>query len=230
MNHGGDRPGKENQSCTTNSFRDHSRFPLKTVPKCSNPEEEKCADFQVQDLAQCFVFVCLNLFCSLMLFRFRQLVQWKIRKVLRTPLSLIQKTSRQKQTKCLRSYWRAYWISSHRWGPPVTKMRTDHRLRRFQAPARAPTAPPAPATPTASWNWVAGTLVHTSNSEQLMPLHSIRMFLTAATPFLAGDWSEFPLIWGNYYCYCTNLSLQTRFCCVMSWFLFDLSCSWNDLV
>jgi hypothetical protein len=75
MNHGGDRPGKENQSCTTNSFRDHSRFPLKTVPKCSNPEEEKCADFQVQDLAQCFVFVCLNLFCSLMLFRFRQLVQ-----------------------------------------------------------------------------------------------------------------------------------------------------------
>jgi hypothetical protein len=46
MNHGGDRPGKENQSCTTNSFRDHSRFPLKTVPKCSNPEEEKCADFQ----------------------------------------------------------------------------------------------------------------------------------------------------------------------------------------
>uniref|UniRef100_A0A0E0AWK1 Ternary complex factor MIP1 leucine-zipper domain-containing protein n=1 Tax=Oryza glumipatula TaxID=40148 RepID=A0A0E0AWK1_9ORYZ len=48
MNHGGDRPGKENQSCTTNSFRDHSRFPLKTVPKCSNPEEEKCADFQMR--------------------------------------------------------------------------------------------------------------------------------------------------------------------------------------
>uniref|UniRef100_A0A0E0LVW7 Ternary complex factor MIP1 leucine-zipper domain-containing protein n=1 Tax=Oryza punctata TaxID=4537 RepID=A0A0E0LVW7_ORYPU len=46
LNQRGDCPGKENQSCTTNSFRDHSRFPLNTVPKCSNPAEEKCAGFQ----------------------------------------------------------------------------------------------------------------------------------------------------------------------------------------
>ncbi|KAF0908539.1 hypothetical protein E2562_026330 [Oryza meyeriana var. granulata] len=46
LNHGGDRPGKENQSCTPNSFRDLSRSPLNTVPKCSVPVEEKCAGFQ----------------------------------------------------------------------------------------------------------------------------------------------------------------------------------------
>uniref|UniRef100_A0A0E0LVX0 Ternary complex factor MIP1 leucine-zipper domain-containing protein n=1 Tax=Oryza punctata TaxID=4537 RepID=A0A0E0LVX0_ORYPU len=48
LNQRGDCPGKENQSCTTNSFRDHSRFPLNTVPKCSNPAEEKCAGFQIR--------------------------------------------------------------------------------------------------------------------------------------------------------------------------------------
>uniref|UniRef100_A0A0D9X8V8 Ternary complex factor MIP1 leucine-zipper domain-containing protein n=1 Tax=Leersia perrieri TaxID=77586 RepID=A0A0D9X8V8_9ORYZ len=42
----GDRPGKENQSCSTNSFRDVSRSPLNTVPKCSVPVEEKYAGFQ----------------------------------------------------------------------------------------------------------------------------------------------------------------------------------------
>uniref|UniRef100_J3MTT1 Ternary complex factor MIP1 leucine-zipper domain-containing protein n=1 Tax=Oryza brachyantha TaxID=4533 RepID=J3MTT1_ORYBR len=36
-----DRPGKENQSCTTNYFRDFSRS-----PKCSVAVEEKCAGFQ----------------------------------------------------------------------------------------------------------------------------------------------------------------------------------------
>ncbi|TVU05547.1 hypothetical protein EJB05_48713 [Eragrostis curvula] len=42
----GDRPGKENQSCGTNSFREFSRPPLSTVPKCRMPVEEKCAGIQ----------------------------------------------------------------------------------------------------------------------------------------------------------------------------------------
>ncbi|KAL5221076.1 hypothetical protein ABZP36_025789 [Zizania latifolia] len=42
----GVRPGKENQSCTTNSFRDLSQLPLNSVPKCSVPIEEKCTGVQ----------------------------------------------------------------------------------------------------------------------------------------------------------------------------------------
>ncbi|KAL5231413.1 hypothetical protein ABZP36_030189 [Zizania latifolia] len=42
----GDHPGKENQSCTTNYFRDFRQSPLNYVPKCSVPVEEKCAGVQ----------------------------------------------------------------------------------------------------------------------------------------------------------------------------------------
>lgn len=42
----GDRPGKENQSCTTNSCRDFSRSPLNNVPKCSVSAVAKCAGVQ----------------------------------------------------------------------------------------------------------------------------------------------------------------------------------------
>jgi hypothetical protein len=46
----GDCPGKENQSCGTNSCRDFGRAPLSNVPKCRAPPAEKCAGVQVTDL------------------------------------------------------------------------------------------------------------------------------------------------------------------------------------
>ncbi|PAN35816.1 hypothetical protein PAHAL_6G236600 [Panicum hallii] len=42
----GDCPGKENQSCGTNSCRDFGRAPLSNVPKCRAPPAEKCAGVQ----------------------------------------------------------------------------------------------------------------------------------------------------------------------------------------
>ncbi|KAG2584519.1 hypothetical protein PVAP13_6KG310200 [Panicum virgatum] len=42
----GDCPGKENQSCGTNSCRDFGRAPLSSVPKCRAPPAEKCAGVQ----------------------------------------------------------------------------------------------------------------------------------------------------------------------------------------
>ncbi|XP_004973683.1 uncharacterized protein LOC101772878 [Setaria italica] len=42
----GDCPGKENQSCGTNSCRDFGRAPLSNVPKCRIPPAEKCAGVQ----------------------------------------------------------------------------------------------------------------------------------------------------------------------------------------
>lgn len=44
----GDCPGKENQSCGTNSCRDFGRAPLSNVPKCRIPPAEKCAGVQVR--------------------------------------------------------------------------------------------------------------------------------------------------------------------------------------
>ncbi|OEL35549.1 hypothetical protein BAE44_0003429, partial [Dichanthelium oligosanthes] len=42
----GDCPGKENQSCGTNSCRDFGGAPLSNVPKCLVPPAEKCAGLQ----------------------------------------------------------------------------------------------------------------------------------------------------------------------------------------
>ncbi|KAK8451293.1 hypothetical protein SEVIR_6G189400v4 [Setaria viridis] len=42
----GDCPGKENQSCGTNSCRDFGRAPSSNVPKCRIPPAEKCAGVQ----------------------------------------------------------------------------------------------------------------------------------------------------------------------------------------
>jgi hypothetical protein len=44
----GDRPGKENQSCGTNSSREFSRPPLGNLLKCRTPVVEKCTAVQVQ--------------------------------------------------------------------------------------------------------------------------------------------------------------------------------------
>ncbi|CAO2188587.1 unnamed protein product [Urochloa humidicola] len=43
----GDCPGKENQSCGTNSCRDFGMVPLSNVPKCRIPPAEKCAGVQI---------------------------------------------------------------------------------------------------------------------------------------------------------------------------------------
>ncbi|CAO2169403.1 unnamed protein product [Urochloa humidicola] len=42
----GDCPGKENQSCGTNSCRDFGQAPFSNVPKCGVPPAEKCAVVQ----------------------------------------------------------------------------------------------------------------------------------------------------------------------------------------